>query len=94
MAKAVWNGEVVAESKKVKEVGGQRYFPPNSVRKEFLKESYTHFVDQQKGTANFYNIAVNDKVNWNAAWYFPEPKKEVTNIKNYIAFSPAVDIEE
>ncbi len=94
MAKAIWNGEVVAESKKIKEVDGQSYFPPSSMKKEFFKKSYTHFVDQHKGTANFYNIAVNDKVNWNAAWYFPQPTKEIDKIKDYIAFSPAVDIEE
>jgi len=94
MVRAIWNGEVVAESKEIKQIEGQRFFPPESVKKEFLKKSFTHFVDLEKGTANYYNIAVKDKMNWNAAWYFPKPNKKVTHIKNYIAFSPAVDIED
>ena len=42
MAKAVWNGTLIAESDKTIEVEGNQYFPPDSVKREFLVESQTH----------------------------------------------------
>lgn len=93
MTRAIWNGEIIAESSKIREIEGVKYFPPNSVKKEFLKKSYTHYVCPVKGKANYFNLAVKDKVNWNAAWYYHEPNKDVSDIKDYIAFSPVVEIE-
>ena len=80
MAKAIWNGEVIAESKKAKEVNGYIYFPPNSVKKEYLQKSYTKHIDAELGTANFYNIRVGDAINWNGAWYYPDVKNENLHI--------------
>ena len=94
MPKAIWNGEVVAESKKIKVVDGNKYFPPDSVNKEYFKKSYTHYVCPIKGTANYFNIAVEDKVNWNAAWYYPNPNKDNQDIKDYIAFSSGVELKD
>ncbi len=86
MAKAIWNGEVIAESKKAKEVNGYIYFPPNSVRKEYLQKSYTKHIDAELGTANFYNIRVGDAINWNGAWYYPDIKNEDLHIEGSLHF--------
>jgi uncharacterized protein (DUF427 family) len=92
MAKAIWNGEILAESKRAKEVNGYTFFPPNSVKKEFLKKSYTKQIDANLGMANFYNIRVGDSINWNGAWYYPDIKNSDLNIAGFIAFSPGIEI--
>ena len=93
MAKAIWNGEIIAESKKAKEVKGYTYFPPNSVKKEYLKKSYTKHIDSDLGTANFFNIRVGDSISWNGAWYYPEVKNDNFKIDGFIAFSPGIKIQ-
>ena len=42
MAKAVWNGTVLAESDTYEVVEGNIYFPPESINKEYFKESAAH----------------------------------------------------
>ena len=37
MAKATWNGAVIAESDRTEVVEGNHYFPPDSVRRELLR---------------------------------------------------------
>jgi uncharacterized protein (DUF427 family) len=93
MAKAIWQGEVIAESKKIKKIEGYIFFPPDSVKKEFLKKSYTRHINSQFGMANFYNIRVGDNINWNGAWYYPKVKDKAQNIAGYIAFSPGIAIK-
>ena len=36
VAKAIWNGETLAESTEYKEVEGNIYFPPESVKWEYF----------------------------------------------------------
>ncbi len=94
MHKAIWNGEVIAESTKVKKVEGNTYFPKNDVNEKYLKKSATHYVCPWKGTANFFNIDVDGKINWNGAWSYPEPKTDAKNIKEHIAFARGVKVTE
>ena len=42
MAKAVWNGVVLAESDRTIEVEGNQYFPPDSVKRDYFVETDTH----------------------------------------------------
>ena len=39
MAKAMWEGAVLAESDATVEVEGNQYFPPDAIRKEYFKAS-------------------------------------------------------
>ena len=41
MAKAVWNGQTLAESEKVKTVEGVIYFPDESMNREYFRASST-----------------------------------------------------
>ena len=74
MAKATWEGAVLAESGATVEVEGNQYFPPDAIRKEYFKPSDAHSVCPWKGTASYYDVEVNGKRNAGAAWYYPEPK--------------------
>ena len=91
--KAVWQGEVIAESDSTVVVEGNHYFPPESVRKDFLQSSTTTTVCPWKGTASYYNVVVGEQVNPDAAWYYPSPKAEAENIKDHIAFWRGIDTE-
>jgi uncharacterized protein (DUF427 family) len=93
MARATWNGKVIAESDKTIIVEGNHYFPPASVRKEFLRPSETHTVCGWKGTASYHSLEVNGNKNPDAAWYYPDPKDAASNIKDYIAFWKGVEVE-
>ena len=94
MAKAVWNGIVLAESDNTEIVEGNHYFPPESIKMEHFKQSEHHTVCPWKGTASYYNVETDGKVNENAAWYYPEPKKAANHIKGYLAFWKGVEVKE
>ena len=94
MAKATWEGAVLAESKKTVEVEGNQYFPPDAIRKEYFKPSDTHTECPWKGTASYYDLEVQGKRNAGAAWYYPEPKAAAKRIKGYVAFWKGVSVEE
>ena len=93
MAKAMWNGKVVAESDKTEVVEGNQYFPLDSVRKEYLQPSDKESACPWKGTASYYNVVVDGNVNENAAWYYPNPKDAAKQIKDYVAFWNGVEVE-
>jgi len=54
MAKAIWNGIVIAESDSVQIVEGNVYFPPYALKREYFHESDTHSTCPWKGLANYY----------------------------------------
>jgi len=93
MAKAIWNGVVIAESDKTVMVEGNHYFPPESVNKEYLKETSTHTTCPWKGLASYYSIVVDGEENKDAAWYYPEPKKLAEHIADHVAFWRGVTVE-
>lgn len=94
MPKAVWNDTVIAESETFINIEGNVYFPPETIKKEYFKESATHTTCPWKGEANYYNLEVNGKSNPDAAWYYPTPKDAAKQIKNYVAFWKGVKIEK
>ncbi|MHC4105466.1 MAG: DUF427 domain-containing protein [Planctomycetota bacterium] len=94
MAKAVWNGVVLAESDNTEIVEGNHYFPPETVNMEHFKQSDHHTVCPWKGTASYYNVEADGSANENAAWYYPDPKKAADHIKGYVAFWKGVEVKE
>ncbi len=94
MAKATWEGAVLAESNQTVEVEGNQYFPSNAVRSEYFQPSKEHSVCPWKGTASYYDIEVNGKRNPGAAWYYPDPKPAAKQIKDHVAFWKGVKVEK
>lgn len=92
--KAIWNDEVIAESDETLVVEGNHYFPKESVKKEFLEESDHTSQCGWKGQAHYYHLKVNDEVNENAVWYYPEPKEAAKDIKNRSAFWKGVEVTD
>ena len=93
MAKAIWEGTVLAESHRTVEVEGNQYFPPESVKREYVEASGSHTVCPWKGTASYYDVVVDGKRNADAAWFYPEPSKAARQIKDYVAFWRGVRVE-
>jgi uncharacterized protein (DUF427 family) len=94
MAKATWEDAVLAESNHCVEVEDNQYFPPDAIQQEYFKPSATHTVCPWKGTASYYDVEVNGKRNKDAAWFYPEPKREAKQIKGYVAFWKGVKVEK
>ena len=92
MAKAKWNGALLAESEQTVEVEGNQYFPLSSVNRDYFQESDTHTTCHWKGEASYYNVVVNGETNANAAWYYPNPKEAAGHIKDHVAFWKGVEV--
>ncbi|HBK96547.1 MAG TPA: hypothetical protein DD001_04060 [Microcoleaceae bacterium UBA10368] len=93
MPKAIWNGAVLAESDKCEVVDNNYYFPPDTIKREYFKDSSTHTTCGWKGVASYYSVEVGGQVNKDAAWYYPTPKDAAKNIGGYIAFWKGVKVE-
>lgn len=90
--KAIWNGQVIAESEDTVEVEGNHYFPESTIRKEFLKPSETNTTCYWKGTASYYSLLIDGKENKDAVWYYDEPSEAAKEIKGHVAFWKGVEV--
>jgi uncharacterized protein (DUF427 family) len=93
MARASWNGMVLAESERYRVVEDNVYFPPEAVHSDLLVESRHHTVCHWKGTARYYHVVVDGRTNENAAWYYPVTSEAASEIRDYVAFWNGVDVE-
>lgn len=94
MPKAIWNGAVIAESDRCEVVEGNQYFPSDSIKREYFKESSTRTSCPWKGVASYYTLEVDGQENKDAAWYYPTPKDAAKNITGHIAFWKGVKVEK
>jgi uncharacterized protein (DUF427 family) len=90
--KAIWNDTVLADSDDTVVVEGNHYFPAASLREEYFRESDHHSVCPWKGTASYYDVVVDDAVNAQAAWYYPQPKDAAAQIAGRVAFWKGVRV--
>ena len=90
--KAIWNGQVIAESDDLVTIEGNKYFPASSLKEEYFKESKTHTTCPWKGVASYYSLEVDGKTNRDAAWYYPTTKDAAKVIEGRIAFWRGVEI--
>ena len=56
--KAVWNGDVIAETNDTVVVEGNHYFPADSLRKDFFSPSDHKTTCHWKGEASYYHVNV------------------------------------
>lgn len=93
MARAIWNGVVIAESEETVQVEGNHYFPEDALKREYLQESDHSTHCFWKGAASYYDVVVDGEVNGQAAWYYPDPKKAAEPIRGHVAFWRGVTVE-
>lgn len=99
--KAAWNNTLIAEAPKedLIRIEGNWYFPPNSLKKEYFKESDHHTTCHWKGKASYFDVVVGNETNSFGAWYYPEPKagsieRVGHDFSNYVAFWNGVKVTE
>ena len=93
MARATWNGLVIAESDDVVVVDGYTYFPKHSVRAGLLEPSARTSVCPWKGQASYYSLVADGQRNHDAAWEYREPKPAAAAVRDRIAFWRGVRVD-
>lgn len=85
-AKATVGDTVLAETETWEEVEGNVYFPPGSVKTDFLSKTDHSTHCPWKGDASYYSIHVDGQKLENAAWYYPQTKDKAEHIRDHVAF--------
>ena len=93
MPRALWNKTVIAESETTEVVEGDHYFPPESVKREYLLPSETTSVCPWKGKATYFHLEVDGEIQSDAAFCYAQPSAAAEHIKGYIAFWKEVVVE-
>lgn len=92
MARAEWNGRVIADTPDTVVVEGNHYFPADSVDPALLLPSSTTSVCGWKGTANYHSLLVDGAENRDAVWCYADPKPQAAQIKGRLAFWKGVKV--
>ncbi len=92
--KAIWNGEIIAESDNTVVVESNHYFPAESVKTELLEKSGNDYQCPWKGHCDYYNLTVNGETLNDAGWMYPEPSDAAKEITGHYAFWNGVEITE
>lgn len=92
--KAVFNGQVIAESDDTVVVEGNHYFPAEALKNEYFEESEVKTTCPWKGEASYKDVVVDGERADYAAWYYPEPKDAASNIEGRFAFWRGVEVVE
>ncbi len=90
--KATWNGTIVADSDATRIIEGNHYVPPDSVKREYFKDSKSTSICPWKCEASYYTLEVDGTKNEDAAWHYQSPKEAAAEIKDYIAFWRGVEV--
>lgn len=103
MPQAVLNGTVIAEASadEVFHIEGNVYFPPSSVRGEYLQESPTPYTCPWKGACQYYSVTdpSSGDVLTDRAFSYPAPypsafERVGGDFSGYIAFWKDVRVTE
>lgn len=93
MARAIWNGRVIAESDQTVMVEGSLYFPETSLKREFFRISTTSSHSPRLGLARYLSVDVDGMDNQDAAWYYPDPTPLTRKVRGMIAFGRGIEID-
>lgn len=98
---AIWNGQVVAEADKDDLIYIERnwYFPPSSVKQEFLRKSDTPYTCPWKGESQYFDVGQGDTWSRDSAFSYPSPNPSAIEVvkkdfSNYIAFWRDIAVQE
>ena len=64
------------------------YIPPEDIRMEYLSPSRRTSLCEWKGRAAYYSLSVGERIETDAAWYYPNPTPPFAALKGYVAFYP------
>jgi uncharacterized protein (DUF427 family) len=94
MARAVFDGVVIAESDDVRVVEGMTYFPSSSVNTDALMESSTTSRCFWKGKARYWHVVGDTETDTDAAFAYEQPWPLARRlVSDRVAFWGGVEIE-
>lgn len=91
--KAIWHGQVIAESDQTIEVGGYQYFPRETVRMDLLRAAPKIPSDLScPHGVQFYDVAEDRARSERAAWSYEAPRASMKQVDHWIGFWNDVEI--
>ena len=99
--KAIWNDQVIAQADKddLIDIEQNWYFPPDSVKQDFLRKSPTPYTCPWKGECQYFDVGQADNWSHDNAWSYPNPLPTAfdrvhRDFSNYVAFWRDVQVVE
>ena len=99
--KATVNDTVIAEAEKedLISIEGNWYFPPSSVKSDYLVESATAYTCPWKGAAQYFSVKSGDDMLQDRAWSYPTPyptsfDRVGKDYSGYVAFWKEVKVTD
>jgi uncharacterized protein (DUF427 family) len=99
--KAIWNGQTIAEADKEDLIYIEQnwYFPPESVKRDFLRKSDTPYTCPWKGECQYFDVGQGENWSKDSAFCYPDPKPSAIDIVkkdfgDYVAFWRDVEVTE
>jgi uncharacterized protein (DUF427 family) len=91
--KASLNGKQIAASDDVVETGGYHYFPPGSVRTEWLQKSpkTAHDLECPHGV-QFYDVVIDGERHARNAWVYEAPQPKMVAVRDRFGFWEDVQV--
>jgi uncharacterized protein (DUF427 family) len=85
--KATLNGHVIAESDDIVEAAGYRYFPPATVRMEWLEKAAKTPRDLEcPHGVQFYDVVIDGRRHPRAAWSYESPRPAMAKVGGRFGF--------
>ncbi len=91
--KATLDGHVIAESDDIVEAGGYHYFPPSSVRTEWLEKAAKTDSDRAcPHGVQFYDVLIDNQRHARAAWSYEAPRPSMQHVGGRFGFWEDVQV--
>lgn len=91
--KAMWRGQMIAESNRTLDVDGYTYFPRESVRMDLLRQAPKSASDLQcPHGVRFYDVGPEGRCSARAAWSYEAPRAAMKPVDHWIGFWEDVEI--
>ncbi|WP_162925682.1 DUF427 domain-containing protein [Isoalcanivorax indicus] len=91
--KAIWRGQVIAQSNQTIVLGGHHYFPRATVDERFLVKTSLSGQHRLAGPLYYFDLHSPDGGTLaNGAWHAPEAPGELAILADHIAFEASVQV--
>jgi uncharacterized protein (DUF427 family) len=91
--KAVLDGQTIAESNDIVSAGGYDYFPPSTVRTEWLEKTARTAKDLEcPHGVQFYDVVIGSKRHARNAWVYEAPQPRLSRVAGRVGFWKDVQI--
>ena len=91
--KAVLKDRVIAESDDIVETGGYHYFPPSTVRTEWMEKAEKTAKDLEcPHGVQFYDVVIDGKRHPRNAWVYEAPRPAMAKVGGRFGFWEDVEV--